>query len=76
MNWEEIKDKLDRSPCGIIGEDEFRSYSIMMPIIEKEDRPHILFEVRPSTLRMDPGEICFPGGGIEKGEAARDAAFR
>lgn len=77
MDWKNIKDTLDSLPGCIIGEeDEYRSYSVMMPIIEKDNKLHVMFEVRPSTLRMDPGEICFPGGGILKGEAARDAALR
>lgn len=77
MDWKIIKDTLDSLPNSIIGEeDEYKSYSIIMPIIEKNNKLHVMFEVRPSTLRTDPGEICFPGGGIEKGETAREAALR
>jgi 8-oxo-dGTP pyrophosphatase MutT (NUDIX family) len=77
VDWKNIKDTLDSLPNIIMGEeDEYKSYSIMMPIIEKDNKLHVMFEVRPSTLRMDPGEICFPGGGIEKGETAREAAMR
>jgi len=77
MDWKIIKDTLDRLPSSIMGEeDEYKSYSVMMPIIEKDNKLHVMFEVRPSTLRTDPGEICFPGGGIEKGETAREAALR
>lgn len=76
MDWKTIKDTLDILPDSIIGEEEYKSYSVMMPIIEKDNKLHVMFEVRPSTLRMDPGEICFPGGAIEKGETAREAALR
>lgn len=77
MDWKTIKETLDRPHNSIIGEEEeYKSYSVMMPIIEKDNKLHVMFEVRPSTLKMDPGEICFPGGGIEKGETAREAALR
>ena len=77
MDWKNIRDGLNALPGSIIGEeDEYRSYSIMIPIIEKGNQLQVMFEVRPSTLRIDPGEICFPGGGIEKGETAKRAAYR
>ena len=44
--------------------------------MEGEKGPEILFEVRAAGLRHQPGEVCFPGGKIEKGEGAREAAAR
>ncbi|MCX7971052.1 MAG: NUDIX domain-containing protein [Negativicutes bacterium] len=36
----------------------------------------LLFEVRAAHLRRQPGEICFPGGRIEAGDADPAAAAR
>jgi 8-oxo-dGTP pyrophosphatase MutT (NUDIX family) len=41
---------------------------VLLPLIETEDGLHILFEIRANHLRRQPGEICFPGGAVEKGE--------
>lgn len=48
-------------------EDYFRS-AVLLPVIEKDGNLHILFEVRSSNLIRQPGEVCFPGGKIEKEE--------
>lgn len=50
--------------------------SVMIPLIRKDDKLHILFEVRSSKLNTQPGEVCFPGGHIETDETARDALLR
>ena len=44
--------------------------AIVIPIIKVNDELHILFEVRALSLNNQPGEICFPGGKIEKNEDA------
>ncbi|QGT99408.1 putative nudix hydrolase YeaB [Candidatus Syntrophocurvum alkaliphilum] len=36
-----------------------------MPILNINNKLHILFEKRSFNLNIQPGEICFPGGGIE-----------
>ena len=41
-------------------------YSILIPLVEVDHEVHLLFEVRASHLRRNPGQICFPGGRIEK----------
>lgn len=53
-----------------------RSAAVLLPLIEKEDGLHVLFEVRASQLSVQPGEVCFPGGSIEEGETPREAAVR
>ncbi|MFZ5652302.1 MAG: NUDIX hydrolase [Bacillota bacterium] len=42
--------------------------AVLLPLVEKEGKCHILFEVRSKQLKRQPGEICFPGGKIEKTE--------
>ncbi|XP_066205749.1 peroxisomal coenzyme A diphosphatase NUDT7 [Saccopteryx leptura] len=40
-------------------------YSILIPLLAKEGKLHLLFTLRSEKLRRSPGEVCFPGG---KGE--------
>ncbi|HHX38286.1 MAG TPA: CoA pyrophosphatase, partial [Clostridiaceae bacterium] len=60
----------------IDGADTWPAFSILAPIIETQDGPAFLYEVRSSELREQPGEICFPGGKIERGESPWEAAVR
>ena len=48
-------------------EDHFLS-AVLLPLVEKEGQYSILFEVRSNSLNRQPGEVCFPGGKIEKDE--------
>ncbi|MDR4887167.1 CoA pyrophosphatase [Fredinandcohnia sp. QZ13] len=54
----------NRTPS-LLGLGEFKRFSILLPLIKKENEVHILFEVRSSQLRRQPGEICFPGGKMD-----------
>ncbi len=66
---------LGRTPS-ILGHEQFMKFAVLLPLVEVNDEVHILFEVRALTLRRQPGEICFPGGRIEKGEDPGKAAAR
>lgn len=63
----------DREPQSI---GAYQYYSVLIPLVEKDGEPHILFEVRAESLSRQPGEICFPGGRIENGESAEECAVR
>lgn len=65
MNFESIQSKLISHAPSILGSDKFSRYAVMVPLIQKEDGIHVLFEVRSLHLRRQPGEICFPGGRID-----------
>ncbi|MFT9494467.1 NUDIX hydrolase [Anaerosolibacter sp.] len=54
----------------------FHRFSILVPIVKVQGELHLLFEVRAAHLRNQPGEICFPGGKIEKNETPEEAAIR
>lgn len=54
----------------------YKSYSVMAPIIQINDKPHLLFEIRSEALKTQPREICFPGGRIELGESPMSCAIR
>lgn len=47
----------------------YRRAGILIPLIEKDDGIHILFEVRSKRLSWQPGEISFPGGAVEPTDA-------
>lgn len=53
-----------------------RQSAILMPLIKIDGIWHLLYEKRALTLSTQPGEICFPGGGLESGERPIDAAIR
>ncbi|MFZ5595973.1 MAG: NUDIX hydrolase [Bacillota bacterium] len=40
--------------------------AVLLPLIKKDEKYHILFEVRSQDLKRQPGEICFPGGKVER----------
>lgn len=44
--------------------------------IQDPDTGAVLLTKRAATLRLHPGEYCFPGGRIESGETPLDAALR
>lgn len=60
----------------INGAENLKKYSVLIPLVEKDNETHILFEVRAKTLKSQPGEICFPGGRIENNESPCTAATR
>lgn len=39
-----------------------KKYSILLPLLVKEGKFHLLFTLRSKKLRRWPGEVCFPGG--------------
>lgn len=77
MELENIVAKLKEHTPDILGSKHFSKYAVMLPLIQKEDGIHILFETRSLQLRRQPGEICFPGGRIDQvDDHAKAAAIR
>ena len=77
MNRNEIIKKLTLHKPIILGSGSFSKYSVLVPLIEKKDGIHVLFEERSHTLRRQPGDICFPGGRIDQQDYdGRAAALR
>ena len=58
----------------ILGEGLKTHFSVLVPFLGKE-KDSILFELRAKGIRQ-PGEICFPGGMVEKGEKPEETAIR
>lgn len=55
---------------------DYKRNSVMIFIMEEKNELEVLFEVRSKKLRHQPGDICLPGGKIEKGELPLDTACR
>jgi 8-oxo-dGTP pyrophosphatase MutT (NUDIX family) len=56
--------------------DRIRHAAGLLLIFPIGDRPHIVLTVRAHTLDRHGGQVSLPGGVIEAGETAEDAAFR
>jgi coenzyme A diphosphatase NUDT7 len=65
MKIERLTEKLSRRTPSILGSEQFVKYAILLPLVEKDDDIHVLFEIRSLELRRQPGEVCFPGGKID-----------
>ena len=51
-------------------------YAVLVPLVEREGKAHLLFEVRAPRMKRQPGEVCFPGGRMEEGESREACALR
>ena len=65
LSGSDIRDLFKDTPP--VPENNFRHYAVLVPLIEREDGIHVLYEVRAKDLDRQPGEICFPGG-MQEGE--------
>ncbi|WP_349408971.1 CoA pyrophosphatase [Pseudalkalibacillus sp. SCS-8] len=66
MNTEKLIRKMQSHTPSILGNDKRLQFSILIPMIKKNDGLHVLFEVRAKKMRRQPGEICFPGGRVDQ----------
>lgn len=55
---------------------EYKRSAVMIFLLEEKDELQIIFEIRSKNLRRQPGDICLPGGRVEKGEMPIDTACR
>ena len=49
--------------------------AVLIAVTERSD-PTVILTQRPRTMRDHPGQVAFPGGKVEDGENAVDAALR
>ncbi len=74
MNYEALKSKLMHRSIGAVG--GHHPCAVLVPLVRENGQLCLLFEVRSGKLNMQPGEVCFPGGGMEPGETPLDCALR
>lgn len=60
----------------IIGEEKFKKYAVLAPLLDTSEGIFLLFEKRSDHLKRQPGEICFPGGKLEPMETLQACAVR
>lgn len=70
-----LKSILPKVP-GILGKDQFFNSAVLIPFFFVDDEYHLLFEKRAANIKQG-GEICFPGGRVEKSDkSVVDTALR
>lgn len=74
MIMEYIKNVFNKRKASVMG--NFRESSVMILLEEINGDLYVIFEVRSLSLRHQPGDVCLPGGKIEKGESPKGAAIR
>lgn len=52
-----------------------KQYAVLLPLIWEDNEWHVLYQIRSSEISQ-PGEVAFPGGRVEAGEAFSQAAVR
>jgi len=58
----------------ILDEHLYVRSSVLLPLVEYNNEPGLLFEVRAHHLKRQPGEICFPGGRVDAADPDDAAA--
>lgn len=53
---------------GILGQEQSFKSAVFLPLLDINGETCILFEKRAADLKLQPGEICFPGGGIDQSD--------
>ena len=67
---------LSQRPAVEITAPEYRRACVLVPIVRVHDEWSILFSRRSANLAAHSGQIAFPGGAVEQGEALEAAAIR
>jgi 8-oxo-dGTP pyrophosphatase MutT (NUDIX family) len=66
----------DLNPDAVREERPLRAAAVLIPIIAHEDGATVLMTRRSDTLASHTGQIAFPGGRLDPGETAVQAALR
>ena len=74
MNRDALQTLLQNREPGLM--DATGRYAVLVPLAQGPKGPSLLYEVRAKTMRRQPGEVCFPGGRLEKGERPEQCALR
>lgn len=70
-----LKEKLETREIGFNADGVVRHYSVLIPLVFKEDKIYVLFEERSQQISQ-ANDICFPGGRVEVNESYGEAAIR
>ena len=75
MDLESIKAAVSGHKLEYILPEGVQFTAVLIPLLERDGETQILFEVRSAEVAQ-AGEISFPGGHLEYGESAQEAAAR
>lgn len=74
MNLELLEKYLEhRKPRSM---EPMKKFAILIPLICRNNRWEIIYELRAKHMNTQPGEVSFPGGKMEVGESFKDCAIR
>jgi 8-oxo-dGTP pyrophosphatase MutT (NUDIX family) len=59
---------------GILPPDQLRPAGVLVPLVERGGEIHVVLTKRTSHLTHHPGQIAFPGGKVDPGDADETAA--
>ena len=67
----ELAERLQRHPGRSLNLPglELRDSAVLVPFLVRGGVPHLLFTLRPAHLRRHPGQVSFPGGVRDPGDA-------
>lgn len=66
MEYSQIQDKFCNYEGYIVSSEDYTISSVLIPLVEINNKLHIVFQVRSARLKSQPCEISFPGGKIDK----------
>ena len=75
MKLEQIRQAVRGHETEMILPGQPRFTAVLIPLVEVDGALHVLFQVRSQSVDQ-PGEVSFPGGHVEPGESAAEAAVR
>ncbi len=73
VGWAQVAELSDQLP---VEPDGAADSAVLVPVYERNDEPVVVLIRRSDLLVRDPGHVAFPGGRIEPGESAVQAALR
>ena len=74
MNIANVEKFMEGREPGAIG--QRKDCAVLIPLVERADGLHILYEQRSTKMKTQPGDVCFPGGRMEPGETPAECALR
>ena len=74
--WTPVRSDYDLNPGARDPSRALRSAAVLAPVMAHEDGARVLLTRRADTLTSHTGQIAFPGGRLDPGETAVQAALR
>lgn len=65
-----LRERLPPEVDPVAPSERVRAAGVLVPLYSRDGRPYLLFTLRSLTLAYHSGEISFPGGGREPGDAS------